>query len=38
MLFKPKRPLELGEFLTLHVQTNQGPFDIIAQVVPRRLK
>ncbi|PWI33277.1 copper chaperone PCu(A)C [Vibrio albus] len=38
MLFNPKRTLELGEFLTLHIQTNQGEFNIIAQVVPRRLK
>lgn len=38
MLFNPERSLELGEFLTLHIQTNQGPFDIIARVVPRRLK
>ncbi|MBL4831744.1 MAG: copper chaperone PCu(A)C [Aliivibrio sp.] len=38
MLFNPLRKLVLGEFLTLKVTTNQGKFDIIAQVVPRRLK
>lgn len=38
MLFKPLRKLVLYEFLTLKVKTNQGEFDIIAKVVPRRLK
>ncbi|PJC86758.1 hypothetical protein CSW98_07125 [Vibrio sp. HA2012] len=38
MLFNPVRTLELGELITLHIRSNQGEFDIIAQVVPRRLK
>ncbi|MCE0495701.1 copper chaperone PCu(A)C [Vibrio salinus] len=38
MLFNPIHKLKTGEFLTLKVHTNQGEFDVIAQVVPRRLK
>lgn len=38
MMFGPKRTLKLGEFLTMTVDTNQGQFKVIAQVVPRKLK
>ncbi|AMG00217.1 copper chaperone PCu(A)C [Vibrio harveyi] len=38
MMFGPKRELELGEYLTMVVNTNQGDFKVIAQVVPRKLK
>lgn len=38
MMFGPLRKLVLNEFLTLRVKSNQGEFDIIAKVVPRRLK
>ncbi|GAB2662439.1 copper chaperone PCu(A)C [Vibrio panuliri] len=38
MMFAPKRALKVGEYLTMLVNTNQGDFKIIAQVVPRKLK
>ena len=38
MMFGPKRELEIGEYLTMVINTNQGDFKVIAQVVPRKLK
>ncbi len=38
MFMGPQHKIETGEFITLKVHTNQGEFDVLAQVVPRRLK
>lgn len=38
MMFHPLRKLELNEFLTLTVKTNQGEFKIIAKVVEKQLR
>ncbi len=38
MLFNPTRPLQIGDFVTLSLHTNQGELTVLAQVEPRQLK
>ncbi|PID64830.1 MAG: hypothetical protein CR962_00915 [Gammaproteobacteria bacterium] len=38
MMFKPERDFDIGEYLTMELETNLGKIPVIAEIVPRRLK
>jgi len=38
MMGMPQRKFELNEFVKITIMTNQGEFNVIAQIVPKRLK